>query len=250
MAGGSATERYLEAVASLVDAAAGRRVRSGTVVVGPADREGAVAAVGYFLPTHTAIMCAPERIDRYSALVDDLPDGAVLVAEEFVSQAEALGGEFAGAGLNHVIPLGGVPSGDVPPDVSVLELDAESDDDRAVVRTLLAECPDDEVDEAEIDPDALDPRIVVLVDGVGAAVAFASGYSWDYAPEFDDVGVLVRPDARGRGLGRAVVAEYIRRHGGQRSFLYRHDVENAGSAALCRSVGFEAVHRLVAVTVP
>lgn len=70
----------------------------------------------------------------------------------------------------------------------------------------------------------------------------------DFAGKPRDVGLLVTPDARGRGLGRLVAqhaaAYAVRHHGIAR---WRARVDNAPSLAVARSLGFETYCTQLAV---
>ncbi|MEL6890237.1 MAG: GNAT family N-acetyltransferase [Actinomycetota bacterium] len=169
---------------------------------------------------------------------------------DLIDRCGALGGRRAGDGVNLLLP-DGVPSPSDEPGangrgdgLSVRWLDSSDPDDLALVRAFVESCPAEDVDEADIFVDQPDPVICVFVDDRDTIAAYASGRAFWAAAGFDDIGVLVRPDHRGVGLGAAVVHEFAAARCGTASQLYRHDVENVGSAGVARAVGFVELHRV------
>jgi GNAT superfamily N-acetyltransferase len=80
-------------------------------------------------------------------------------------------------------------------------LDAESDN--PYLLNFYETCTEADLDEAEISIDEPDPVIYGMFDG-GQLVAYASHRYWD--DFIADIGVLIHPSYRGRGLGKAVVS--------------------------------------------
>jgi GNAT superfamily N-acetyltransferase len=72
------------------------------------------------------------------------------------------------------------------------------------LRSLYAACTEEELDAAAICVEEPDPVIYGLFDG-GQLVAYASHCYWDNV--IADIGVLIHPGYRGRGLGKAVVSD-------------------------------------------
>ena len=108
--------------------------------------------------------------------------------------------------------------------------------DRKLLEELHRAAPSDEVEEADVDVDH--PLAVGIVES-GRLVAIAS--LLDEGEKAVDVGVLVHPDARGRGLGAAVVNEVARRATRDGLLVqYRCATENHASARLAQRCGFAA----------
>ncbi len=130
-----------------------------------------------------------------------------------------------------------------------MAFDRAVDADVATITELIEASDPDDVDDAEIELDDLDPMIVGLVDGQGRMGSYASGRWWDGDQLFDDIGVLTRTDVRGRGWGSAAVAAFCRASlDAGRLPLYRCNRSNTGSRALALSVGFRESFSLLAVT--
>jgi GNAT superfamily N-acetyltransferase len=80
-------------------------------------------------------------------------------------------------------------------------LHAENDD--SYLLSLYEACTEEDLDEAEISIDKPDPVIYGIFAG-GQLVAYASHRYWDDV--IADIGVLIHPGYRSRGLGKAVVS--------------------------------------------
>ena len=80
-------------------------------------------------------------------------------------------------------------------------LDVESDN--PYLLKFYETCTEADLDAAEISIDEPDPVIYGMLDG-GQLVAYASHRYWD--DSIADIGVLIHPSYRGRGLGKAVVS--------------------------------------------
>ncbi len=240
--------QYFSAVLEAARRDLGRDLPHGTTVVASADREGSTAAVAYPLGERTVIWCAPAIATRLSSL--DQPDA--LTVDEFVAAGELLGGTFGGRGRNLVLTSepaalrdhrhGAIEYGPI-------ELDRDAGSDRELLAAFVAACSQDDLDEAELDMEELDPAILVLVDTAGSIASYASGRPWALDADFDDIAVITHPDHRGRRLGAIAVAEFARRRQrAGRMMFYNHNVENKGSNRVAETVGFEAVTTVAAVT--
>jgi GNAT superfamily N-acetyltransferase len=155
------------------------------------------------------------------------PVEAAVAAADPEAYAADVAARPRGVGLLHYRAT--APDGDPDPRIRVL-----GGADRALLDALQEAAGADATEEADVDvehPLAVgiveDRRLVAiasLLDEVGTAV---------------DVGVLVDPALRGRGLGAAVVADVTRRAvGSGRLVQYRCNEENDASAELARSCGF------------
>lgn len=239
-----AEQQYLDQVVGTFSAAARRPLGLGTSVVAFGDRTSSVA-VAYLLPGRTLIACSAELAAHLRGL-DGLP---ALDETEWGHRAIELGGVAAAGGVNHVLPETAIVPDVAPgPEWTARWLDPAVGEDLAVLTPFFASNTADDLDEADIDPAVPDPTICVLVDADGAVGAYASGRPFWAAASADDIGVLVTPEHRGRGLGASVVAAFCR---GRRRILpqlYRHADSNAASGGVARSVGFVEVHRVSAMS--
>lgn len=232
---------YEDQVIATFSEVAGRELEPGMSVVVFDDRE-SDAPVAYLLPAHALIACSPAAAGRVAPL-----DGRAGASREAVDAAMAgLGASPVAGGVNYVLPDDAVVDATVPDGYTVRWLDPSDADDKAFLDQFIDESDPDDIDEVEIERDAPDPAICVLVDTDGKVAAYASGRPFWAAVEADDVGVLVAPAHRRRGLGAAVVAAFVERRRHVLPQLYRHNWDNEGSEGVARSVGYAESHQLVA----
>lgn len=223
-----------------VSAADGR----GIVVVPEKDREGTSRASCYRLGERLIIWCDPAVAATVAAFESSSDSPGY---DDWTSWGDSIGAEFLGSGHNRVLrsPLD-------PPDHSgLVRMDRDAPDDVARIAALLEACTEDDIDEAEIDPDSLDPFIWCTVTDDGDVSAFASALEYDKPKDWWDIGVLTHPDHRRKHLGAACVQALCATliDNGHRP-LYRHEVGNAGSSALANSLGFEIAVELTALRFP
>ena len=149
-----------------------------------------------------------------------------------------------GRGLIHVMQtMDDVRPGGPADDVRVIDREGEHD----LIAALVASDAEG-ADEAEIELDDLDERIVGIVRD-GTLAAYASECPWDVDGTFADIGVMTHPDHRGQRLGHAVVVEVTRSiDAGGRVPMYRCNLDNTASRALSQAVGYTEVSILAAVT--
>ena len=174
----------------------------------------------------------------------------VSLAPERAAQLEVLNGDRVdNADLAARIERAGVVLND-PDRIFYLPLDEQSvlrgetwgtgtraltSDDAAAFEALVANAPDDDLDEAYVELD----HWLVFGTFIGDRLASAaSTYPW-VGTQLADVGVITLPQFRGRGLGRATVramsaAALTRGYEPQ----YRCQLENTASVALARAAGF------------
>lgn len=115
------------------------------------------------------------------------------------------------------------------------QLDAGND--HAQILGLYAACTETDLDEAAIDVEEPDPVIYGIFDGT-QLVAYAGHRYWEDV--IADIGVLIHPKYRGRGLGKAVVSALC-------EWCFRNDVipmyrvfsYNVHSCKLAEAVGFK-----------
>jgi GNAT superfamily N-acetyltransferase len=164
------------------------------------------------------------RTARGTLLLADPAEVATAAADPaaYVADVEA---RARGVGLIH---YGGTTGAD--PRVRVLGAA-----DRLLLEELQRAAGDDATEEADVDVEH--PLAVGIVDG-GSLLAIAS--LLDEGDTAVDVGVLVAPAARGRGLGTAVVADVTRRAAEDGGLVqYRCNLDNEASQRLARACGFE-----------
>lgn len=228
--------RLIEAVSTKASGDLGRALPAATTVVASADREGSTSAVAYPLGDRTVIWCAPAVAPR----LESLNGPGALTADEFLAVAAELGGTFVGMGRCRV--LNTAPEAPSREGYDLIGLDRDNEADRQLLAAFIAACSKDDLDEAELDMDELDPAIVVAVAPDGSIASYASGRDWWMDADFDDVAVITHPDHRGHRLGAVVVAEFAKqRMSAGRLMFYNCDVKNLGSNRVAETVGFELV---------
>jgi GNAT superfamily N-acetyltransferase len=238
-------DRFQAAIAVSVDMPIEIMGRVETVVIPEAPRAGSDMAVAYHVGAPTLIRTDPALLDALKELAD--PTRAIAPGE-FRHWAADLGWKFVDGADQHVISRDKLRVPSFPSGVRLVGPGRESLDDRALIAGLLDASDPDDVSEAEFAMDGLDPHIVGLVDEAGAMIAMASGRIWENDSDFDDIGVLTRPDRRGQGLGGTVVAAFcIESFDRLRLPLYRCNWNRVASKALAVSLGFELVGQLTAV---
>lgn len=198
--------------------------------------------MAYPMGERTVIWCSPALAPRLATLVRN----AAISNDDFAQEAAELGGTFSGQGRFRLLlsPPHDIDSGTA--DLQVLSRDNPAD--CALIQDFIDACPEADLDEAELEMGDLDPVILVTLDQQGAISAYASTRPWDVNPNFDDVGILTRPDTRSQGLGTAAVAALARQQlAAGRVPLYNCNVDNLGSNRLAEVVGFELVQTVSAV---
>ncbi len=237
----SVINRYWRAVRSAVAEDLGREAETGTAVVPAPARAGSPVVVVYPGPGFTFVWCSPHLATR----LEPLSDNRALSVDEFVDACTGLGGTLYGRGIHRVL----VERLDPPDHPQLAALDRDRPEHVALIEEFLAECPDDDIDEAEVELDELDPAITVTLNDQGGISAFASARPWTYDPEYDDIGVLVHPEHRRRGLGRTVVhALAHHQQSAGRIPLYNYDENNTGSHGVATAVGFDYLMTVAGVT--
>lgn len=237
-------DRYFGGLADRFGVPVERFAEPGVLVVPSAEWHGQRLVSHYHVDQHSVFRIDPD----VEPLFDSWQNGSDSVPfDEFGDWALATGATLRGRGVEHLLGPSHEPIQWAP---ELVVLDGRSPAGIETVRTLLDDCSEHDLDEAEFEIDALDPYLVGWVE-FGRLLALAGGRPEPARPGCMDIGVLVHADARRRGLGRAVVAATVDEilAAGQVP-LYRCDVENTGSARLCRSIGFETVMELEAYEWP
>ena len=231
-------DRYRSGLAAHFGVSVGLFGTLGSVVVPAPSRSGSGRVSHHHIGRHSLIWTDPELEPE---LADWHRRRTPIAFDELRTAAQAARAELLGHGLEHVLSATYQP-GEWAPEVTVL--DGASPAGISIVRTLLDACSEEDLDEAEFEIDALDPYLVGWNEG-GRLLALAGGRPEDFRPECMDLGVLVHPEARRGGRGRAVVAaaaDLVLDAG--HVPLYRCGSSNVGSQRLCRAVGFELVMEL------
>lgn len=245
---GNALDDYFSSLVESARSVIGAPVDGGTVVVPQHDRVGTGSATSYPTPSGTIVGCDPALVESITDMLAGLADRAI-DSVQFVHLATSHGATLSGFDNNRVLVGELVRPPQPAVAVEARVLDRGRREDVATLATFVAASTADDLEEADIDLDELDPLIVGLFDA-DEMVAYGSGRPYDDIEAFDDIGVLTMPSHRRRGLGASVVAEFVERRLGAdptRRMLYRCTTENAGSNAIAASLGFTLAHTIGAV---
>jgi len=241
------SERYLASLVAAAEATHGRPLGRGTTLVVDAERDGTGTATCYPTPHASIVWCDASVRERLAAVETT----KALSAEEFVAAATDLGATLVGYGRNRV--LNGdprQPAADLG-DLAVRHVDSNDAALIAMLAELIAACDDDDVDDADLDLDHLDPSYTLLVTPEGTIAAYASARPIVVDSSFDDIAVLTHPAWRGRRLGALALCEFIRQRQTEgRRFLYRCNIENLASNRVAETVGFTLTTTIGAVSLP
>ncbi len=240
----SGLDDYLAGLATAMELPVDRFDVAGTSITATDDRRGQRIVSHYRVCEHSVLWCDPEVSD---VLAEHGSPSRALEFGEFSEVMAGLGAEVLGHGYEHLLPERWAPS-DRPETVRMFDCA-----DAATVRLvaeLLDDCAEDDREGADFELDALDPYLAGWVER-DRLLALCGGREWAPRPGHFDLGVIVRPAARRRGLGTAVVSAVtssIVDDGGRP--LYRCNADNEGSWRLCRSVGYRPVIELEAFQLP
>lgn len=239
-----AFDRYRSGLAAHFGVSAGLFGIPGSIVVPAPSRQGSGRVSHHHIGRQSLIWADP---DLESRLADWNRRQSAVAFDELRAVASAAHAELLGHGLEHVLSTT-YRSAARAHEVSVL--DGRSADVIRTVQSLFDECSAEDLDDAEFEIDALDPYLVGWIEG-GRLLALAGGRPESFRPNCMDIGVLVHPEARLGGRGRAVVAavaDVVLEAG--HIALYRCSSSNVGSQRLCRAVGFELAMELDAFQWP
>jgi len=134
----------------------------------------------------------------------------------------------------------------IPEGFMARQMDGEKDD--AILRDFYGAISAGDLELAEIIIDKPDPIIFGLFDGAGKMAAYASHRYWEDL--LCDIGVLVHPDYRGKGLGRAAVStlcDWCIEN--EKIPMYRVLENNTHSLAIAKVLGFQMIVRVDALTI-
>lgn len=245
-------ERFLRGFATTVGLERQLLAEPGTTIAALDDRAGTGVLTCYWADQHAIIWADP-------AVVDDRV--AALASERRTVEPATIGEVATAAGLIHradadMRVLGGKPAASPPVPAPYRQrwLSSADPDHLALVRQFADRSDPVDVEEAALDDlDNFDEAAinVLTVGDDPELVAYASACDWDWDVAFADIGVLVDPGHRGRGLGRLVVAHTTRRLIEQgRIPLYRHGRHNEGSKRIAAGIGFEPATTLAFYSLP
>lgn len=209
----------------------------GVTLVAADARAGSGLASAYVIGAHVVVFADP-ACARTLAGFDVAPsDDATAAYRAFVLQA---GAEVLATGVQRTL-VGPRPDGARAG--HPVRLQREDPDHVERLDALFDQCTADELEDAAIERDDLDPVIYCTEASAGGLLtAYASAFADDdFAGEWD-IGVLTAPTHRHQGLGLSCVmrlCDHLLAEGGVP--LYRHEIHNTGSAALAAAAGFHPV---------
>lgn len=226
------TDRLLEGWRTAFPSVADELDRPGTSVVGDPDRRADGGVVLWPCVTRVVVEARPDVADRLRSYLAERPADHHLTLDEVVSQGLVGATPTRQRDLVYALDPEAFVVPPAPPGLVVEELGERHLD---VFDAFLAACSEDDREEGDVGIEAPNELTVGVFDGE-RLLSVASMYAWR---GFSDVGVLTRPDARGRGAGRLAVAGVCGRLlDSERTVVYRHDEENLGSRGIARALGF------------
>lgn len=111
-------------------------------------------------------------------------------------------------------------------------------DDRTAFAAFSDRCPSDDLDEGDVGIGG-DHEVTVGVWAADRLVAVASMFAWR---GFSDLGVVTDPAHRGQGAGSAAVSALCQHLAtGPRVVVYRHVLDNHGSAGIARTLALTPI---------
>ena len=217
------------------------RTHSGVSVVADDERAGSAVASCYVLGEHAVVFADPAVAELVGAF---RPDGLPAeVLEDWQRFGADVGAEVLGVGIVRTLVAEPVRV------EGIAVIDREDPMDVERLRVMLAGCSEDDIDEAEIDLDELDPIIRCSeTEPGGVLTAYASARPSENLAGRWDIGTLTHPAHRRRGLGlRALQRLTWDLVAGGHEPVYRHNADNLASAALAERGGYAIASPLVAI---
>lgn len=214
---------------------------AGTTIVTSANRVGRPLVSQYNIADHSVLWTGEDSVYRVKSLEST---STSLTHDAFLTWATETGAKSHGIGHDHVLDTGAPPPV-VAPSLDYLDGSLPETIDR--VRQLFSTASGTDLDEADFDLNALDPVLTGWNAGQ-LLVALGGARPWKDRPGFHDIGVLVSPSHRRKGLGRQVVAGVVAgvlSQGGKP--LYRCAINNQGSKQLALGLGFRVACSIQAV---
>ena len=219
----------------------------GVSVIGDPSRAESHVTAGYVMGEHFVVTCDPAVEDMLLRATRDMAP----TFDAWQHVAASAGGELLGGGRMQLLgpALPTVPA--LPDGFTFRRLDKTNDDDLKLIAQLIERSDEDDLDEAEIEIDNLDDIIDVVLDTNDEIASYSSAIPFEMAMNYGDIGIMTRPEYRGRGLGSIAVAAMcarLRENGLEP--LYRCDEDNVGSIKVSAGLGFEIATQLVAYRFP
>jgi RimJ/RimL family protein N-acetyltransferase len=172
---------------------------------------------------------APDVADRLRAVLDGLSAEHRMTADDVAACWPDRPVERAPQRLHALDPAAFRPASPAP-EQRVREL---TEVDRDGFEEFLGHCSPDDREAGEVDIGG-EHELTMGMQVGDRIVAVASMFEWR---GFSDLGVVTAPQFRGRGAGRAVVSALCERLlDGPRVVVYRHSLDNLGSAGVARSL--------------
>lgn len=172
---------------------------------------------------------APEVAEQLQVVLDGLPPGHRMTADNVATCWPERPAERAPQRLHALDPATFRPASPAP-DQQVREL---TEVDRDDLEQFLSQCTEDDRDDGDVGIGG-EHELTVSVQVGDRIAAVASMFEWR---GFSDLGVLVSPQFRRQGAGKAVVSALCERLlDGPRVVVYRYSLDNLGSAGVARSL--------------
>lgn len=215
------------------------RATAATTVTATDQLSGTGLVVVVAAARHRVVWCDPVVRDQFLDLTDRhrAPDVDALAAE-----VRRRGATEVGTSILHVVHRRGLRSVDLPGGAVVDRLPIE--EAGRLLDELVASCSTEDVAEAGFD-DPVDGCVTIVEDGEGQAIAAVIERPTRMAATFGDLGILVRPSARGRGWGAGAASRAARESfAAGRLPLYRCEARHGPSLRLAARLGFRRVGEL------
>lgn len=236
--------RYFAAIASAVGIDLRVFEDPGTTVAASDERRGRGTAVVNQIGPHSLVWCDPAVVSRVQALASD---SVAFPPDAVEAWAPSVGATFVGGARSLLADTAMLEVVDPPDESTPVGLDPDEASARSLIAALLDASDPADVDAAEMDLEALDRHVVGLLDEAGSLGAIASERPWEYDGQFGDIGVLVHPDRRRGGWGRAAVSILAHQVLAEGRFpLYRCNWDREPSHRLALSLGFRQATELAA----
>lgn len=193
---------------------------------------------------HTFITCSKNNAEKIKAEFQLVPGIDRRVTPEQLMQM------FPGAKSEETFPhyIYTGEKVDLPTLAEGYRLVNTSPQDHPLLKRFLEPCSEEDIDEAEIDLDDPD-EVIELVYQKEKPIGYAGYRTWESG--LGDMGILIYPEHRKKGLGRTAVAKVTEdciRNG--RLPLYRASCKNIGSNMIARSIGYELIWETAEITLP
>ncbi|MBN4047643.1 GNAT family N-acetyltransferase, partial [Acidimicrobiaceae bacterium AH-315-P05] len=232
---------------------------SGVTLSAAEERQGTGVAAGYELGRHLVISVDPDLLKTVRSLVGELEP----TRSAWSDVAVGAGASVVGSATMLILAQGALCTAQWPDLYRSVGFDPRHADGLRLIEDFITRADESDIDDAEIDVDDPDDvaRIATLAnhdDSIGESLAYAGARPWNAevgysigvldSIEFRDLGILVLPEVRRRGVGAALVSDLCRDIFERGHYpLYRRNDNNLGSVGIAVQTGFQASARLTAV---